>query len=129
MPAGAFHRLKDGQPLPDARLDVRGHQVVDSADRELGRVEELLVDSDQTVRLLEVEAGGILGPGRRRILLPMEAVNEIRGEVVRVNHSRRRVTGAPEHDPELMEQQHLSQLYWYYGYRSPVWDARAWYPD
>jgi hypothetical protein len=46
-------------------------------------------------------------------------------DVVRVNHSRAKVTGAPNHDPDLAEQHQLSQLYWYYGYRSPLWDARC----
>ena len=90
MATGALHRLKDTPyRVPNSRSDIRrhdirGHKVVDEAGEELGTVDDLLVDDlDQTIRLIEVEAGGLLGLGRDRVLLPLEAVREIRGEVVR----------------------------------------------
>jgi sporulation protein YlmC with PRC-barrel domain len=131
MSTGALHRLNDCDTgRPDSRWDIRGHKVVDEAGEEVGKVEDVLVgDRQQRVRFIQVEAGGLLGSGRERILLPMEAVREIRGEVVRLSHSRLRVSGAPEHDPDLVQHRHLSQIYWYYGYRSPLWSARDWYPE
>jgi sporulation protein YlmC with PRC-barrel domain len=127
---GALHRLTDSElRLADPKADIRGHQVVDRDGDQLGKVDDLLVDEqEQKVRFVQVEAGGFLGLGKERFLLPVESIGEIRGELVRVNQSRERVSGAPKYDPDLVEQPYLSRLYGYYGYRTPFWDAGYAYP-
>jgi sporulation protein YlmC with PRC-barrel domain len=134
LPAGSVHHLKDSDlRLADSRADIRDFQVVDRDGERLGKVEDLLVDDrEQKVRFIEVGTGGFLGLGKKRFLLPVESVGEIRGELVRVNQSRERVTGSPKYRPRLSERPYLSRVYRYYGYRTPFWDAAyvpSRYPD
>jgi sporulation protein YlmC with PRC-barrel domain len=129
-PIGALHRLKDSDlRLAGPKSDIRGYKVVDREDEEIGKVDDLLVDErEQKVRFVEVEAGGLLGLGKERFLLPVESIGEIRDDFVRLNQARERVSGAPKYDPDLVEQPYLSELYGYYGYRTPFWDTAYVYP-
>jgi sporulation protein YlmC with PRC-barrel domain len=127
---GALHRLKDSDlRLEDPRADIRGRRVVDSAGEEIGKVDDLLVDErERKVRFLEVASGGLLGIGQTKVLLPVETVARVEDEVVRTNQTLERLRGAPRYDPELVEQPYLGELYDYYGYRTPFWDAAYIYP-
>ncbi|HEX2217205.1 MAG TPA: PRC-barrel domain-containing protein [Gemmatimonadales bacterium] len=128
--SGALHRLKDSDlKLEDPRADIRGRTVKDSGGEEIGKVHDLLVDErERKVRFLEVASGGVLGIGQTKILLPVETVTRIEDEVVWTNQTRETLRGAPRYDPELVEQPYLGELYDYYGYRTPFWDAAYVYP-
>jgi hypothetical protein len=103
--------------------------VIDSAGNEIGKVDDLMIDErERKVRFVEVAAGGLPGLGETKVLLPVEAVSSIEKDGVRTNHSRERVIGAPRYDPRLVKQPYLSELYGYYGYQPPFWDAAYAYP-
>jgi hypothetical protein len=52
----------------DPDEDVRGRTVLDNTGKNVGAVDDLLVDDrEHKVRLLRVTAGGFLGVGRRSI--------------------------------------------------------------
>ena len=127
---GALLRLKDSDlRLEDPRADIRMRRVKDSSGEEIGKVDDLLVDEgERKVRFLEVASGGLLGIGQTKILLPVETVTRIEDEVVWTNQTRERLRAAPRYDPELVEQPYLGELYNYYGYRTPFWDAAYVYP-
>lgn len=128
--AGVLHRLKDSDlRLADPQADIRGRRVVDREGEELGKVDALLIDEqERKVRFLEVASGGLLGIGRSKVLLPVEAVTRVGKDEVRTSQSRERVRSAPRYDPDLVEQSYLSELYGHYGYRMPFWDAAYVYP-
>ena len=128
--AGALHRLKDSHlQLADRQADIRGRRVLDSTGNEIGKVDDLLIDErERKVHFIEVASGGLLGVGQTKTLLPVETVTRIGDDEVRVNQTRERLQGAPRYDPDLVEQSYLSDLYGYYGYRTPFWDAAYVYP-
>lgn len=94
---------------------------------EIGHVNDLLVDNrEHKVRFLRVAAGGFLGPGERKFLIP--AVVSIQDSEVHVGQTREHVTGAPEYDPEVVQEEHYwEDVYGYWGY-DPYWTAGYAYP-
>jgi sporulation protein YlmC with PRC-barrel domain len=85
-------KLSDsGLRLQDRASDVRGLAVFNQQGEQIGSVEDFYVDTlDREVRFLEVGAGGFLGLGEKRFLIPVEAV-EIYEDGVTVNQSREKV--------------------------------------
>jgi sporulation protein YlmC with PRC-barrel domain len=69
-------KLSDsGFRLEDRGSDVRGLGVFNQNGEQMGSVEDFYVDTvDREVRFLEVGAGGFLGLGEKRFLIPVEAV-------------------------------------------------------
>ena len=58
--------------------DLRGKGVLDTEGQRMGRVEDLYIDRrEREVRFLEVGAGGFLGIGQKRFLVPVEAVTKV----------------------------------------------------
>ena len=112
---------------PDA--DVRGRAVLDRDGNEIGEVDDLIVDADeQKVRFLEVGAGGFLGIGEEKFLMPVDAVAEVREDAVRVDQTGDKVRGAPRYDPDLgRPPEDWEGLYGYYGY-APYWTPGYTYP-
>lgn len=110
--------------------DIRGRTVIDQAGEEIGEVEGLLIDqADAKVRFMEVGAGGFLGIGEKKFLLPIDAITKIHGDHVHIDKTREHVIGAPDYDPALTEQSqdYYTNLYGYYGY-SPYWGPGYVYP-
>jgi len=65
--------------------DVRGKDVYDPEGQRIGRVEDLYIDrKEREVRFLEVGAGGFLGIGEKRFLVPVEEVVEVAEEWVAI---------------------------------------------
>ncbi|AFZ69556.1 BON domain-containing protein [Deinococcus peraridilitoris] len=117
--------MDSGMTIADPQQDIRGRTVLDEHGNNLGHVEHLLIDTqERRVRLLDVRAGGFLGLGEKRFLIPVEAVVSIEGDRVQLNQSRERVVQSPEYTPQLAEQpQHVGYYepyYGYYGY-TPYW--------
>lgn len=117
----------------DPYQDVRGWVVRDSAGKDLGYLEDVLVDeSAKQVRFLKVEHRGILGFGTTHSLIPIEAVTSVANDQITVETSAEKVAGAPRFQPELVEPRfehqlvdknhHFEDLYGYYGYQPP-WAA------
>jgi sporulation protein YlmC with PRC-barrel domain len=118
----ALRRLDDtNMTVADPAEDVRGRNVVDKVGDEIGEVEHLIVDDrEHKVRFLEVAAGGFLGLGESKFLVPVDAIVRLDDETVYVDQARERVTGAPRYEPDLVRERDWEDLYGYYGY-SPYW--------
>ena len=117
-------RLADTElTVADTADDVRGKPVVDRAGEEIGEVDDLVVDEDEgRVRLLQVGEGGFLGIGKKKVLIPVDAVTSV-ADVVTVDTEREHVAAGPVYDPDLvLRQDTVAGLYDYYG-MLPYWHA------
>ncbi len=110
--------------LENPSQDIRGHTVVDASGEKLGKVDELMVDSVQhMVRFLQVGSGGFLGVGREHVLIPVDAIESVTDDLVRINHTSQRVIGSPEYAPDLVTNEDFyRRVYDYYGYK-PYWNS------
>lgn len=109
--------------IADPSDDIRGRTVRDTQGEDLGKVDDLLVDTAEgKVRFLCVESGGVLGIGATPSFIPVEAVTDI-DEEVRISESAQRVAEAPRYDPDIVEPpetNYYDRVYGYYGY-TPFW--------
>ncbi len=115
--------------VADKAEDIRGRKVLDKAGQEIGEVDALLIDDQESkVRFLEVASGGFLGIGKDKVLIPVDAIAKIDGDHVHIDQTREHVAGAPDYDPSLAEDvDYYGGLYGYYGY-SPYWGMGYAYP-
>jgi sporulation protein YlmC with PRC-barrel domain len=116
-------RLADvGLELDDPADDVRGRKVVDRNGDEVGKVDGLIIDEgERRARFLEVGAGGFLGLGEKRQLVPVEAISPVDADLVHISPERTRVAGGPVYDPDVvLERRHFEDIYRYYDY-PPFW--------
>jgi sporulation protein YlmC with PRC-barrel domain len=108
--------------------DVRGRKVVDRAGEDIGHVEDLLVDDrEHKVRFLRVAAGGFLGLGEAKFLIPVDAITKVDDKTVHVDQTRDHVASGPRYDPKLIDEPYLNSVYGHYGY-GPYWGAGYLYP-
>lgn len=111
--------------------DVRGRDVVDRNGEEVGEVDDLVIDPDERqVRFLQVGAGGFLGIGEDKRLVPVDAVTRIDDDKVHLDKDRTHVADGPGYDPDLVREQpktYYEDLYGYYGY-APFWTPGYVYP-
>ena len=72
-------RLGDSDFVPaNSEDDLCGKGVLDAQGQRIGKVEDLYIDRrEREVRFLEVGAGGFLGIGQKRFLVPVEAVTKV----------------------------------------------------
>src|ERR671917_886049 len=93
-------KLSDsGLRLKDRASDVRGLAVFNQQGEQIGSVEDFYVDTlDREVRFLEVGAGGFLGLGEKRFLIPVEAVTNFREGGVTVGESGEKISESPPFD-------------------------------
>lgn len=117
------------QTVSMADEDVRGRVVKDRDGEELGHVEDLLVDpADNKVRFLVIASGGFLGIGEHKSFVPVDAVDRITDDEVRIVQSRNLVAEAPGYDPDLADRRsYYEDVYAYYGY-TPFWGTGYIYP-
>lgn len=128
--ATSLTRLSDSdQILAEPAEDIRGRHVQDRDGETLGKVADLLIDSEHgKVRFLVVEHGGVLGFGAKSSFIPIDAITRITDDVVYVGEPRNRIAGAPPYDPDLIEEpDYYRSMYDYYGY-TPYWGAGYVYP-
>jgi sporulation protein YlmC with PRC-barrel domain len=108
--------------LEEPWQDLRGLDVYDADDDQIGSVEDVYVDREQRqARLLDVSAGGVLGVGKKHFLVPVEDVKrDVTEERITVEHPKDKVTGSPEFDPDAGPRSDLlSAVYAYYGRTFP----------
>jgi sporulation protein YlmC with PRC-barrel domain len=108
--------------LEEPWQDLRGLDVYDVNDDQIGSVEDVYVDREQRqARLLDVSAGGLLGVGKKRFLVPVEDVKrDMDAERVTVEHQKDKVMGSPEFDPDDGPRTDLQRaVYAYYGHSLP----------
>lgn len=123
-------KLSDtGKTVSNAAADIRGRKVKDKDGKDLGKVDDLLIDDqERKVRFLRVEHGGFLGVGETKSFIPVDAITKISDDEVQINHSRDHVAKAPRYDPELVDDKtYYGNIYGYYGYM-PFWGAGYGYP-
>jgi sporulation protein YlmC with PRC-barrel domain len=76
--------------------DLCGKGVYDPHGQRMGSVEDLYIDrQEREVRFLEVGAGGFLGIGERRFLVPVEAVTRVSEDRVTVEPDRTEKADGP----------------------------------
>ncbi len=115
--------------LADQKQDIRGMDVLDNTGQKIGRVDDLMIDSDeQKIRFMQLGSGGFLGIGREHFLMPVEAIDYIDHDAVHVTQSGAHVGSSPDYDPDLvLNHEYYGELYGYYGY-PPYWDPNYKYP-
>lgn len=123
-------RLSDTNlALEHAAEDVRGCAVIDSDGKEIGHVDDLMVDeTHKKVRFIVVGAGGFLGLGETKFWLPVDAVRSVKDSTVHIDMNAEHVKGTPTYDPEVVEAHpYANDIYAYYG-MVPYWGAGYTYP-
>lgn len=125
----SLHTIGDDKLMTaDPAQDVRGRSVLDKAGEDIGHVDDLLVDDrEHKVRFLRVAAGGFLGLGEAKFLIPVDAITKVEDKAVHVDRTRDHVARGPRYDPTLMDEPYLNSVYGYYGY-GPWWGAGYLYP-
>lgn len=114
--------------ITDPAEDVRGRKILDKLGEEIGEVDDLLVDDrEHKVRFLRVAAGGFLGLGETKFLVPVDAITKVEPKAVHVDQTRDHVAKGPRYDPKLVDEPHLNSVYGHYGY-SPYWGMGYMYP-
>lgn len=115
--------------VADPRADVRGRTAVDVAGKEIGTVEDLLIDAGETtVRFLRVASGGFLGIGAEHFLVPVEAVSRVTEEAVHIEREAARLSDVPGYDPQVEEQpDYYADVYGWWGYPT-FWGPGYTYP-
>ena len=90
-------RLGDSDFVPaNSEDDLRGKDVYDAEGQRIGSVEDLYIDrKEREVRFLEVGAGGLLGIGEKRFLVPVEAVVEVAEDRVTIEPGRTQKVDGP----------------------------------
>jgi len=109
--------------------DIRGRDVKDAGGEDIGKVDDLLIDTAEgRVRFLIVASGGFLGLGEQKSYIPVDAVSDVTKDEVRVDQSRERLRTAPAYDPDLINDVTYNEsVFGYYGL-APFWSAGYAYP-
>ena len=118
MKSGMLVLLSDSEQLmSDQDQDIRGRKVLDHDGKEIGKVDDLLIDAERKkVRLLRVAHGGLFGVGATPLFIPVEAVERVTDDEVVISRSRMRVAEAPQYDPDLFDgEKYFAELYRHYG--------------
>ena len=118
--------------VADPQQDVRTYKVIDTAGKEVGHVDDLLIDdTEKKVRFLLVRSGGFLGMGEKKFLVPVDAITKIGSDRVFIDRAGEHVVGGPDYDPQLVDESqlanHYRDVYSYYGFM-PYWGAGYHYP-
>ena len=90
-------RLGDSDFVPaNPEDDLRGKDVYDAQGQRIGSVEDLYIDrKGREVRFLEVGAGGFLGIGEKRFLVPVEAVPQVTEDQITIEPERTQKVEGP----------------------------------
>jgi uncharacterized protein YrrD len=92
--------------LADGDEDIRGRTVKDQGGKDLGKVDDLLIDRDtQKVLFMQVESGGFLGVGETKVFIPSDAITMITDVDVWINQTHEHVSREPRYDPHLITEQ------------------------
>jgi len=90
-------------PLEESWQDMRGLDVYDNRDEQIGSVADLYVDrKSRRPRYLVVSAGGFLGIGKKQFLISVEeASRDVGEERVTIMVPKEKVLNSPEFDPDV----------------------------
>src|SRR5687767_13261910 len=121
-PSSMLLRLRDTDlTVADPHQDVRSFKVIDSAGKEIGHVDDLLIDdTEKKVRFLLVRSGGFLGLGEKQFLIPVDAIKHIAPDRVEIDRAGEHVAAGPDYNPALVNENdlraHYQDVYGYYGF-------------
>ncbi len=118
--------------LSNPAEDIRGRKILDKAGTEIAQVEDLLLDArEKKVRFLVAGSGGhgVAKIGKKKSLIPVDAITAISAKTVTVDQSGEQIIGAPEYDPEIVvvSDEYWDSVYGWYGYY-PYWRRFYRYP-
>jgi len=90
-------------PLEESWQDMRGLDVYDIQDEQIGSVADLYVDREaRLASYLVVSAGGFLGIGKKHFLIPVEQVSrDVSEDRVTITAPKEKVLNSPEFDPDV----------------------------
>lgn len=127
---GKMYKLSESDlTVADPAEDVQGRDVLDSSGDEIGTVDDLLLDSQESkVRFLQVAQGGFLGIGEDHYLIPVDAVTRVDEDHVHIDRQRGQMTDVPGYSPTIAaEPNYYGDVYGYWGY-GPYWSPGYIYP-
>lgn len=107
--------------------DVTGCKVTNAAGQDLGRIEELMIDTRQgRIAYAVLSFGGFLGLGDKHFAIPWEALrSSTQDDQFILNVDKQKLENAPGFDrtnlPQRADRTWLGGVYSHYGYR-PYWD-------
>jgi sporulation protein YlmC with PRC-barrel domain len=115
--------------------EIIGFRVLDKSGEEIGFVDEFLIDkAEPRIHFLQVAAGGFLGIGARKFLIPVQAITCIGQQTVHLEQTPQALDGAPVYQPQLVDAMYAEpsfedSVYGYPGYhvatqRSGLWTTR-----
>jgi sporulation protein YlmC with PRC-barrel domain len=83
--------------------DIRRLAVFNTNGEQIGSVEDFYVDTqEREVRYLEVGAGGFMGLGEKRFLIPVGAITNFREGGVTVGECREKISESPPFDTKII---------------------------
>lgn len=89
--------LREAKGLLGEFKDIRGMTVVNPKGEEVGTVDNLYVDPKQgTVAMASISFGGVWGFGAKKVLVPMDQLQVLDDDRIRVMTTPEIVKGAPE---------------------------------
>ncbi len=114
-----------GLELEDPSKDIRGREALARDGENVGTVIDLLIDPTLRIPRLAVleSSGGLLGMGKKQYLVPLEAIEQIDGQQIRINRHKDQILGEPEYRASEGEEEELqyAQVYLAYEIR-PYWE-------
>lgn len=115
-----------GLELADPATDLRGRDAHDRNGERVGTVTDMLIDHDyRKARMLEVASGGgLLGIGRKQLLVPVEAIAGGDPRTVFIDKAKDEIIAGPEYHPDQIDEEVglYAEVYAYYG-KAPYWVA------
>ena len=114
-----------GLELEDQTKDIRGQEALDRDGESVGTVTDLIIDPTLRIPRLAVleSSGGLLGMGKKRYLVPLEAISQDDEQHVRINCSKNEILGEPEYHASEGEEEELQYAQVYVAYEiRPYWE-------
>jgi sporulation protein YlmC with PRC-barrel domain len=111
-----------------AKRSLLGSKVVNGEGKDLGTVEDLVIDSrDDRVVYAILSFGGFLGMGDKNFAIPWQALGfDVDNKVAVLNIDQDRLKNAPGFDkdnwPDMTDRTWASQIHTHYGY-TPYWES------
>lgn len=115
---------QSGLELADPAMDLRGRDAYDRNGEPVGTVADVLIDQDERkARMLQVvSSGGLLGIGKKQLLVPVEAIAGGDPRTVYIDKVHDEILAGPEYQPDQIDEEeaHYAEVYAYYD-RTPYW--------
>jgi sporulation protein YlmC with PRC-barrel domain len=132
LPASTVLVSGTTETTSDLGEHIRGSKVVDRNGKPIGVVTDVLIDPWRgKTRMLRVDHSGLLGSAAAPLFLPVEVVQQVTTDQIRIDRSRTEVADGPQYSPETVDGEafytnvfsHYGYLpYWTPGYLSPARD-------